>query len=125
MRSKKKFVTAIVVPLLPVGLDHVADARPARVPVDQPGAGFLLEREKVQSFAQQPVISLPGLLQELQVPFQGFGIGKHRPVYPLQRMVLFVAFPVGSGHAEQLEVLEQPGRGQMGPAAQIDKIRPV
>ncbi len=92
------------------------------MPVCQPRAGLLLQGEQVEGLAQQPVVALLGLLEEAQVLVQPLGVGKDRAVDALQRMVRLVTLPVGGGHAQQLEVLQQPGRRQVRSAAEVDEV---
>ena len=61
--TAQDLVAAEFVLVFPRLLHDAPDARPARVPEDQPPAGGLLDAEEVQLLPQQPVVALLRFLQ--------------------------------------------------------------
>ena len=99
------------------------DSRSLGVPVDEAGAGLLVDGVQVKLPAQPTVIALLDLRELLDVRIQvrlGF---PRRAVDALQHLVLLVAAPVGPGDRGELERIghERACRRDVGPAAQVSE----
>ena len=119
-------VAAPVVNILPVILDEGADAPALGMPHHQSGADFVVDGVQAQLPAQPAVVAAFCLLQPGQVVVQ-FLLGlEGRAVNALQHGPLFVAPPVGPGHAEQLECQNIGGIADVRPLAQVNEpVMPV
>ena len=100
----------------------VRSSAPFGMPDDQPRAGFIAEGKEIKLAAELAMVAALCLLDPLQIELELLLVGEGRGVDALQHGVLFVAAPVGAGHAGQLERLEQTGRRDMRTAAEIDEI---
>ncbi len=87
-------------------------------------ADFLGEAEQVELGAEFAVVTLLGFLQMVEVRLEvGLG-GEGRAVDALEHGALLVAAPVGAGHGQELDRLDQARGRHVGTAAQVGE-RPV
>ena len=102
--------------------DLLADEASLGMPEHQAGSSLVLDAEQVQFPAQAAVVALARFLHLSQVGVQIL-LGEERgPVDALQGVRSLVAHPMRARHAEQLEGLDAPGRGNVRTAAKIQKL---
>src|SRR5438270_2793951 len=68
------------------------------------------------------MVTLLGFLNAVQVSVQIFFRKERRAINALQLRVLLIAEPVCSGNIGQLECLDLAGRGEVRPAAEVEKL---
>ena len=85
----------------------------------QAGADLVREREQVQLDPEPAVIALLDLLEQVEVLGEGVLGLPGGAVDPLELRVLLAPPPVRARRAQQLEGGNGPGRGDVGPAAQV------
>ncbi len=94
MRGIDNFITSFPVFLPPEIFDNLADQTPVRMPVDQARPRHFMGAEKIQSLSQDPMISVLGLLQPLEICVQVFLRIKRRAVNALELFVPLIPSPV-------------------------------
>ena len=103
-------------------LQLVDEHRPLGLPQWQARSHLVVKDEQLQLLAQCAVVALFGLLQHRQMVVEGFAGGKGRAVDPLQHLAALVAAPIGSSHAQELEVPDLSGAEHVRPPAQVDEL---
>ncbi len=78
--------------------------------------------EQAKLLADLPVIPLLGLFQTVQIGFEIFLVTPGGSVHALKLLIAGVATPIRAGHLGQFEGLQLAGAGNVGTAAQVDKI---
>ena len=102
-------------------LDDAPDAAAVRVPQHETGTDLLLDGEEVEALAEHAVVAFLGLFQAVQV-FAQVLIGKEGgAVDALEHLAAFVAPPVRARHAQELEVPEAAGAGDVGATAEVEE----
>src|SRR5882762_840052 len=101
---------------------QLADQAALRVPENQSGPGFFLDRKQVEFLPEPPVIAPLGLFELVQIVVQLLLRVEARAVDALHLRVAFLAFPVSAGNAHQLERSDASGRRDVRPAAEIDEF---
>ena len=122
--GEEDVVAAGPVALPPVLLDDGPDPGALGVPEDEPAAEVVVGAEEVELGAEPAMVALLGLLEHAEMVLELLLGGEDGPVDPLHLRAVLVALPVGARDREQLEVLEEAGRGDMGPEAEVGE-RPL
>ena len=68
------------------------------------------------------MVPLAGLLEPRQIGIEVFLGEPGRAVEPLQLLAVGVPLPVGPGQARQLDRANAAGAGDVGPAAEVEKL---
>ena len=89
------------------------------MPEDQTRADYFLDGEEIELLTQHAMISLPRLLQPIQVCVQVLLLKPGGSVDPLEHLPLLVSSPVRSRCMKQLEVLEAAGARDVWTATEV------
>ena len=92
------------------------------MPEDQPRAGFFLNAEEVEFLAELAMVAALGFFQLVQVVVKLGLRGEAGAVDALHLRVAFFAFPIGAGDAQQLERLDEFGRGDVRAQAEVNEL---
>ncbi len=124
--GEENVVAAGPMALAPVLLDDGPDAGPLGVPEDEPAAEDVVGAEEVELGAEPAVVALLGLLEHAQVVLELLLRREDGAVDPLHLRAVLVALPVGPGDREELDVLEESGRRDVGAEAEVgERALPV
>ena len=115
-------VTALPMALAPVLLDGRPDPGALRMPEDEAASDVLVEAEEIQLGPEPAMVPFLGFLDQQKIIVEGFLRRERGPVDALKLLAALVAFPIGAGDGQELEMLDRPGRGQVRPQAEIDEI---
>src|SRR5579885_1486926 len=85
------------------------------------GANILTERKECEFLAKLAVIALLRLFKLPEIVIEVFLRKPGRPIEPLEHWAVFVAAPVGPGHAHQLERADLSRAFHMRPPAKVQK----
>ena len=121
VRGVDELVAALLVALARVVLHDPAHDPALRVEDSKARPDLLGEREQVEFGAEAAMVAALGLLEEGQVRLQVVLARPAGAIYPLERLILLVAEPVGRRRAHELEGIgdDVAGIGHMRPAAQV------
>jgi len=108
----------------PKVLDQHAHPPALGVPVDQPGAGLLVDAEQIQLLAQAPMVTALQLGYVIEPGLQRFFGRPDRAIDALQHRTLFVAAPIGPCDARQRKGrwVELAGMFHVWTAAQVGEL---
>ncbi len=125
MRRVHELVPGLLVAGSRVVLHHLADKAAFGVEDCQARSELGREGEQVELGAEPPVVTPLGLLDAVQMGFEGGLRLPGGPVDPLQLGPVLVPAPVGPGNTGELEVAQPVGRGYVGAATEVDEAGPV
>jgi len=103
-------------------LELAADGGAVRQPERKASPNAFVDHEQLQVLPKLLVVALLGFLEELHVVLERARCLPRGAVDPLQLRPFFVAAPVGSGDAQQLERLEVFRRAHVRAAAEVEEV---
>jgi len=101
---------------------ELADHGSAGMPEDEAGAGDFLNAEEVELLAEEAMVAAGGFFEASEVGVHLLLGEEGGAVDALELWIVFVAEPVSAGDAEHLDGADAAGGGDVGSAAEIEKI---
>src|SRR3954464_8135882 len=92
------------------------------MPENQPRSGLFLDAEQVQLRADLAMIAALGLFQPMQILIELFLCEEASCINALKLWVAFMAFPIRTRNAHQLECGDALGRRDMRATAEVNEF---